>query len=321
MTTVSPILQVAHLGKTYPPRLGRTPFEAVRDVSFDVHGGEILGLLGPNGAGKSSTLKMIAGLVRPTTGAITIGGVDVAAHRSRAVRKLGAVLEGNRNLHWKLTTEENMAYFGALKGARDVNGRIATLVMRFELEPHRKKCVGELSRGLQQRVAIAVALMVAPDVLLLDEPTLGLDVLSASTFQDVVRGIAADGCAIVLTTHQMEVAQALSQRIAIIAGGRLAALDSLDALKAAYRAPGYVITVRGEVEGESRHELGCIGVVAGDEPPAGLATWIVPEGASDGLYAALAILRSTGLELVKVEQREVNLEAIYRRIVGGLVTA
>jgi ABC-2 type transport system ATP-binding protein len=311
-----PILRVAQVSKTYPGRFGRAPLEAVRDVSFDVAPGEILGLLGPNGAGKSTTLKMITGLLRPTTGRILIDGIDVARRRSRAVRELGAVLEGNRNLHWKLTAFENLRYFGALKGVSDLKRRADAVIATLGLDPHREKRVGELSRGLQQRVAIAVALLGRPRVMVLDEPTLGLDVLAASEFKEVVRAIAKEGCGIVLTTHQMEVAQALADRIAIIAGGRLAALDSLQALRRAYRAPGYEVVVRHEVPPELEAALAAAGG-GGVSRAGGLTTFTLGEGDAEGLYRALDPLRAAGAELVSVRQLEIDLEGVYRRIVGG----
>lgn len=313
---MDPILRVAHVSKVYPGRFGRPPLEAVHDVSFDVAPGEIVGLLGPNGAGKTTTLKMITGLLRPTSGHVTISGVDVAAHRSRAVRELGAVLEGNRNLHWKLTAFENLRYFGALKGVAELRDRADAVIAGLGLEPHREKRVGELSRGLQQRVAIAVALLGRPRVMVLDEPTLGLDVLAASAFKEVVKAIAQDGCAIVLTTHQMEVAQALAGRIAIIAGGRLAALDSLEALRKAYRAPGYEVVVRHEVPADLAERLAAIGA-CDVAHSGGLTTFRLPEGDAEALYRAFDPLREVGAELVAVRQLEIDLEGVYRRIVGG----
>lgn len=311
-----PVLRVEHVSKTYPGRFGRPTVEAVKDVDFTVGAGEILGLLGPNGAGKSTTIKMIAGLLRPSHGKVWIGPCNVAEERSRAVRDLGAVLEGNRNLHWKLTAEENLHYFGALKGVSNLRQRSQEVLERLEMTPHRLKRVGELSRGLQQRVAIAVALLGKPRLMLLDEPTLGLDVVSAGTFKDVIRGIADEGCAIVLTTHQMEVAQALVQRIAIIAQGRMAALDSLGSLQSAYRTPGYVVAVRGVFEPTLQSELEALGAEDFTQE-GGQTRYKLPEGESGALYRSLDVVGAAGLELVRVEQQEVNLEAIYRRIVGG----
>ncbi|MNX05912.1 Fluoroquinolones export ATP-binding protein [compost metagenome] len=309
-------LKVEDVTKVYPARWGRPPLTAVNGVSFGLNRGEILGLLGPNGAGKTTTIKMIAGLLRPTSGRIAIGPHDVAHDRSKAASRLGAVLEGNRNLHWKLTVTENLSYFGTLKGVADVKAKADELIARLDLGDHRKKRVGELSRGLQQRVAIAIALLNSPQLLLLDEPTLGLDVVSASTFKDIVRAIAQDGCGIVLTTHQMEVAQELSDRIAIIAGGKLAVMDSLEQLQAAHRTPGYEITVRGTLDSALQAALEGLGAQAFAEEGA-LSRFVLPEGNEGSLYQAFEPLRAGGLELVSVRQQEVNLEEIYRRVIGG----
>lgn len=309
-------LRVQDVKKIYPARLGRSEMVAVKSVSFDLKPGEILGLLGPNGAGKTTTLKMISGLLQPTSGQITVGGIDVATDRSRAVRQLGAVLEGNRNLHWKLTVRENLQYFGALKGVPNLAERSEKLIERMDLGAHLRKRVGELSRGLQQRVAIAIALINQPKVLLLDEPTLGLDVVAASTFKDTVKAIAQDGCGIVLTTHQMEVAEALSHRIAIIAHGQLASIDSLDQLLAAHRTPGYEIRLRGTLKDELTRQLERLG--ARDFRTEGATSCFhLPEGDPMGLFLALEPLKDAGIELISAQQQEVNLEEIYRRIVGG----
>lgn len=312
MAAADATLRLESVSKIYRGRPGRPPLAAVSDVSFSVARGEILALLGPNGAGKTTTLKMVSGLLRPTSGRIFIGQEDVAAHRSRAVRRLGAVLEGNRNLHWKLTAMENLRYFGALKGVRDLERRARDVVMQLELGEHLNKRVGELSRGLQQRVAIAISLVNDPDVLLLDEPTLGLDVIASAGFKDIVRKIAERGCGIVLTTHQMEVAQALSDRVAIIAGGRLAVMQSLEQLLDSYRTPGYEITWRGALGEDVRGALAMMGVGV---PVDARAPLTVPEGRQDVLYGAIAALGTAGVELVGVQQQEINLEAIYRRVV------
>lgn len=307
-------LDVSGVSKVFPARAGRARHVAVEDVSFHVRPGEILGLLGPNGAGKTTTLKMIAGLVRPTGGRIRIDGHDVATERMRAVRGLGAVLEGNRNLHWKLTARENLDYFGALKGVSGIAVRREALIERLGLGPHVRKRVGELSRGLQQRVAIAVALLGGPRTLLLDEPTLGLDVEAAVTFRGVVRDIAREGCGIVLTTHQMEVAEDLSDRIAIMAAGNLRALDGLQALRAAYRAPGHLVAFRGEPDADVPERLRALGL---EEMVQGDGAWQGVVASPENLPGVVAFLIEAGLELAWVRAREVDLEALYLRIVTG----
>ncbi|MEL7511116.1 MAG: ABC transporter ATP-binding protein, partial [Cyanobacteria bacterium J06554_3] len=187
------------LRKSYGRRKRR--FEAVRDVSLHIAAGEVLAFLGPNGAGKTTTIKMIAGLIRPDAGWVRIAGLD--PHRQPdALQGVGAVLEGNRNLYWRLTPLENLEYFGVLrkmprKAARE---RGLELLEAFDLLDKRKDPVQKLSRGMQQKIAIAVALIHKPQLLLLDEPTLGLDVEAGETVKQLVRQVAASGCAILLTT-------------------------------------------------------------------------------------------------------------------------
>src|SRR5690625_2615711 len=175
---MEPIVNVEHAKKTYKKRKGKSVVKAVDDVSFQVHKGEIVGLLGPNGAGKTTTIKMICGLLKMDEGKITVKGLDNDKHRLKALNHISAVLEGNRNLYWRLTVRENLEYFAGNRGAsrKEVAVRIEELLADFNLKSKEKELVNRLSRGMQQKLAIAVALLAESDVILLDEPTLGLDV-------------------------------------------------------------------------------------------------------------------------------------------------
>ncbi len=203
---------------------GKRQFEAVRGVSLSLYPGEVLAFLGPNGAGKTTTIKMIAGLIYPDAGWVRIAGKD--PHRQPdALRGVGAVLEGNRNLYWRLTPLENLEYFGVLRKLprRMARQRGLELLERFELVDKQKEPVRKLSRGMQQKIAIAVALIHEPKLLLLDEPTLGLDVEAGETVKTLIRQVADSGCAILLTTHQLNVAEELSDRVAVIRRGEIVA--------------------------------------------------------------------------------------------------
>ncbi|PSB31745.1 ABC transporter ATP-binding protein [Stenomitos frigidus] len=214
------LLQVQHLHKAYRAKGKAT--HAVQDVSLQIGAQEVLAFLGPNGAGKTTTIKMIAGLVVPDRGTVSIAGRD--PHRDpQALRSVGAVLEGSRNLYWRLTPAENLEYFGVLRGLsrRVARQRARVLLDRFELSHKSTTNVQKLSRGMQQKVAIAVALIHEPPLLLLDEPTLGLDVEATQTVKRLVREIASEGRAILLTTHQLDLAEELSDRVAIINQGKI----------------------------------------------------------------------------------------------------
>ena len=163
---------------------------------------------------------MIAGLIRPDAGKVEIAGKD--PHQDpQALQGVGAVLEGNRNLYWRLTPLENLEYFGVLRQMprKLAKTRGVELLKTFDLLEKRNVPVQKLSRGMQQKIAIAVALIHQPQLLLLDEPTLGLDVEAGETVKQLIRQVAAGGCAILLTTHQLNVAEALSDRVAIIRAG------------------------------------------------------------------------------------------------------
>ncbi len=174
---------------------------------------------------------MIGGLIEPDSGWVRI--MDRDPHTNpQTLRFLGAVLEGNRNIYWRLTSEENLEYFGVLRGLsrRTAQHRGQELLERFGLTHKRRTQVQALSRGMQQKLAIAVALIHQPPLLLLDEPTLGLDVEATEDVKRLVREIAREGCAILLTTHQLAIAEELSDRVAIINSGEICIEESTSEL-------------------------------------------------------------------------------------------
>ncbi|NJR51279.1 MAG: ABC transporter ATP-binding protein [Leptolyngbyaceae cyanobacterium CSU_1_3] len=236
------VLEVQHLHKTY--RQSGQTIAAVRDVSLTIAAQEVLAFLGPNGAGKTTTIKMVAGLILPDRGSVNIAGRN--PHRDpRAIGLLGAVLEGNRNLYWRLTPEENLEYFGVLRGLsrKTARQRGRELLDRFELTHKRAATVQALSRGMQAKLAIAVSLIHRPQLLLLDEPTLGLDVEATQTVKRLVREIASEGCAILLTTHQLDIAEELSDRVAIINQGAIVAEQPTQDLIRQFSGTAYTIEV------------------------------------------------------------------------------
>jgi ABC-2 type transport system ATP-binding protein len=208
-------------------------FVAVAEVNFSIHQGEIFGLLGPNGAGKTTTIKMLCTLLEPTSGGATVCGYDVVEHSDLVRQHLGAVLTGERSIYWKLTGRENLAYFAALYHVPPAlaKERIDELLARFDLTKRADELVERYSSGMKQRIAIAKALLAKPPVLLLDEPTIGLDPQAARNLRELILELKADGHTILLTTHYMEEADQLSDRIGIIDQGKIIALDTPTALK------------------------------------------------------------------------------------------
>jgi ABC-2 type transport system ATP-binding protein len=209
------------------------PLVAVDEVTFSVPPGEIFGLLGPNGAGKTTTIKMISTLLRPTSGTVKVAGIDVRSHPTRALRHIGTVLTGERSVYWRLSGRENLLYFAALYGlpAKLARQRTDELLERFALTKRAHENVERYSTGMRQRICLAKALLAAPDLLILDEPTAGLDPQSARNLREIIAGIRDEGRTVLLTTHYMEEADHLCDRVAIIDHGRIIALDSPAVLK------------------------------------------------------------------------------------------
>jgi ABC-2 type transport system ATP-binding protein len=217
-----------------PGRRGATEaFVAVDGVSFSIRQGEIFGLLGPNGAGKTTTIRMLSTLLEPSGGTATIAGYDVVRQAGLVRQHLGAVLTGERSIYWKLTGRENLEYFAALSHLPPAlaRRRIAELLERLALADRADETVERYSSGMKQRIAIGKALLAGPPVLLLDEPTIGLDPQSARNLRELILEIKAEGRTVLLTTHYMEEADQLSDRIGIIDSGKIIALDTPARLK------------------------------------------------------------------------------------------
>jgi ABC-2 type transport system ATP-binding protein len=210
----------------------RTRFRAVDGIDLRVETGEIFGLLGPNGAGKTTTMKMLSTLLEPTSGTIEVLGIDVA-RRPREVRaRLGAMLSGERSLYWKLTARENLEYFAALYHVppTGMKERIEKALAAVKLSDRADDYVERYSTGMRQRLALARALLPDPPLVILDEPTVGLDPQSARDLRDRVRDLRAQGRTVLLTTHYMEEADQLCDRVAIIDHGRIVDIGSPAAL-------------------------------------------------------------------------------------------
>jgi ABC-2 type transport system ATP-binding protein len=210
-----PALQAHDLRKRYPKARGW--IEALKGVSLALYKGEILTLLGPNGAGKTTLIKVLAGLVEPDGG-------RVEGPQEEGRTWLGAVLEGNRNLYWRLSLLENLIYFGTLRGLtpKEARRRGLELLEVVGLLDKAQQTVGTLSRGQQQRAAMAAALVHAPPVLFLDEPTLGVDLEAQEAIRSWLLRLKDDGKAILLTTHQLDIAEAVADRVAILLEGEVA---------------------------------------------------------------------------------------------------
>jgi len=208
-------------------------FVAVDSITFDIKKGEIFGLLGPNGAGKSTTIRMLSTLTRPTKGTATIGGFDIVKNDTE-VRKLIGIVSEKMIMYNRLTAKENLWFFGNLFGMprKDLNDRIDELLELVQLTKWKKAQVGTFSTGMKQKMNIIRALLNMPQVLFLDEPTLGLDPQSTVEIREFIKRLNREhGTTILITTHMMGEADLLCDRIGIIDHGKIVALDTSTNLK------------------------------------------------------------------------------------------
>ncbi|TMI26771.1 ATP-binding cassette domain-containing protein [Candidatus Bathyarchaeota archaeon] len=199
---------------------------ALEGVSFEVKKGEIFGLLGPNGAGKTTTIKTICTLIQPSSGEVYVNGHDVVKDSQRARQDLGVMLTGDRTLYWKLTGRENLEYFAALyhMDRAEAKERIHSLLKLVGLEERQDTLVENYSTGMRMRLSFVKGILHNPPVVLLDEPTMSLDPQSARLIREIIQDLRRDGHAILLTTHYMEEADQLSDRVAVIDHGKIIAL-------------------------------------------------------------------------------------------------
>jgi ABC-2 type transport system ATP-binding protein len=305
------VIRTRSLTKVYP-----TGLKAVDSLDLDVREGELFGLLGPNGAGKTTTVGMLTTRVIPTSGSATLAGVDVVSHPSLAKGIIGVVSQSN-TLDRSLSVWENLYFHGRYFGMGPRTARRVTdeLLEVFRLGDRSNTDVQTLSGGMAQRLMVARSILHRPRILFLDEPTSGLDPQSRIALWEILRQIHADGQTVVLTTHYMEEADRLCQRVAVIDHGTLLALDTPDALKR---------TVGGDV---------VVKIQAGDQPDRLAAhlhdldgvtgttvvgeTVLVTARASQGLLPrVIASAEAGGFAVHDVSIEEPTLETVFINLTG-----
>lgn len=219
-------VETVHLQKNFGEKI------AVEDINLSIYAGEIFGFLGPNGAGKTTTIKMIVGLLQPTSGQVIVNGFDVQKKPLNAKASSGYVPD-TPNLYPKLTGRELLRFVGDLYGLDKSNTerRMEELLRLFDLTEAADDTIDSYSHGMQQKTALAAALVHDPKVLVLDEPTVGLDPKSARLIKDILRQLANRGAAIFLSTHILEIAERMCDRIGIINQGRLIAVGTMQELR------------------------------------------------------------------------------------------
>jgi ABC-2 type transport system ATP-binding protein len=313
------VIHTEDLTKVYPG----TDFAAVDHLNLDVQAGEIFGLLGPNGAGKTTTAGMLTTRVVPTGGRALIAGVDVKAHPA-LVKQLTGIVSQQNTLDRQLTVEENLYFHGRLfgMGAKVSKQTAAELLEQFQLSRWAKASVYALSGGMAQRLMVARAIFHRPSVLFLDEPTAGLDPQSRLALWDLLGELHEAGQTILLTTHYMEEADRLCQRVAIMDHGKILALDTPAALKGSTGADT-IVTVRttgdlaklgellsGDVDGVTRTRTT-------SDPNTGDDRLELHISGGDRLVPRIVLAAERGgFELLDVSIAEPSLETVFISLTG-----
>lgn len=282
---------------------------AVDAISFEAPKGKVTGFLGPNGAGKSTTMKMAVGYVKPTSGSIELDGVSVTDN-SLKVKKLTGYLPEHNPLYLDMYVREFLRFIGGaygIKGSR-LNSRVEEMIETVGLQRERKKKIGALSKGYRQRVGLAQALIHNPSVLVLDEPTTGLDPNQILEIREVIKNISTDKT-VILSTHIMQEVEAICDKVVIIDKGQIVADDKLSVLKEGMNeTTGIIITFENEIETSLFEGQGF------EVKPYGNNAYLI-ESDRDDLRAELLKITSThDLPLVSLTKAQKSLEEIFHRL-------
>lgn len=314
------VIEIKEVKKSYRKRGSKETIEAVKGISFRIKKGEIVGLLGPNGAGKTTLIKMMCGLLIPNSGTIRINDVDIRHKRLRALEHISVVLEGNRNLYWRMTVKENLEYFAGNRGfsKKQIVDKMQRLLERFNLKHKENELVNSLSRGMQQKVAIAVALLADTDVIFLDEPTLGLDIETSYEIRKLLKEIAEEEQkTILISSHDMPVVQEVCERVIIINHGQVVADDQVDNLLQLFESKAYSFTLNTSLTKWQIHQLEREYVVSIHEGESGQMILEVNIQKGEDIYKIMEILRKEQTPIEKIDRTTVNFEEVFMQIVKG----
>ena len=305
------MIEITNLQKTFGS------FTAVQDVSLRTEPGEIFGLLGPNGAGKSTTISCMCGLLRPSSGRISIAGHDIAAHPKKAKAQLGIVPQ-ELAIYEDLPAAENLSFWGAAYGLRggDLKARVAEVLNIIGLTDRANDRPRDFSGGMKRRLNFGCGIMHAPSVLLLDEPTVGVDPQSRERLFEMVRRETARGATVLYTTHHMEEAEALCDRIAIVDKGSKIAEGTVEALRDQVGERD-IITLTGDFSADhaeiaSWECVGEVSILTSDDSSLTLEA----ENGPAQLAGILDALQRTGARIHETTVRRPNLESLFLKLTG-----
>jgi ABC-2 type transport system ATP-binding protein len=311
-SSAGPALVVEQLTKRFGDRL------AVEDVSFSVAAGAVFGFLGPNGAGKTTTVRMLATLITPSSGSAVVAGIPLEPANGVEIRQRIAVMPENPGLYLRLTVSENLGFFAGLYGLRDAEERIRHALDAVNLAGRAHDLCGALSKGLRQRVALARALLSEPALLFLDEPTSGLDPVASREVHELIDGLRDRGVTVFLTTHRLEEAEQLCDRVAIL-NTRLRMIGRPDELRDRLFAKALVVRTAAPL-----HDPGRVFAVDGVESWRADGAAVYELAISDVHRAAPAVTRAlvaAGADVLSLAEARHSLEDVYLELIDEDVEA
>jgi ABC-2 type transport system ATP-binding protein len=319
------VIEAQELERTYKTTTGiirrrSLEVEAVRGVSFEVAEGELFGLLGPNGAGKTTTIKMLITLLLPTAGSARVLGFDVVEDAREVRKRIGYVFGGDRGLYERLPALDNLRYFAELYGVppREQRPRIDELLELVGLKGREKERVEGYSRGMKQRLHVARGLLHDPPVVFLDEPTIGLDPVGARELRATIASLTEGGKTVLLTTHYMFEADALCDRIAVIAEGDIVAHGTPGDLKAGVEEGAVVeVEIFGIPQGAVDRVRELEGVRAVSVEEREQAQVLIVQTPADVELTHAILGRLNGANVGRISRREPTLEDAYVALVGS----
>jgi ABC-2 type transport system ATP-binding protein len=312
-TSAEPALSVHHLSKRFGERF------AFDDVSFDVGRGEVFGFLGPNGAGKTTMVRTLGALLGPSAGSARVAGFALSLGNGAAIRQRIAIMPESPGLYLRLSVKENLECFAGLYGLPDVGGRIDRALEAVGLATRAKEPCGTLSKGLRQRVSLARALLNDAEILFLDEPTAGLDPVAARDVHELIDGLRGRGVTVFLTTHRLEEAERLCDRVAIL-NTTLRAIGRPDELRQRLFASTLTVRTVAPLAAPERvfHDVPAVESWLRDASGAYLVTVNDSAAAAPALTRALV---SAGAEVLSIAESSHSLEEVYLELVDEDVEA
>ncbi len=303
------MIQVERLHKNYGD------LRAVDGVSFEVQEGELFGFLGPNGAGKTTTLSMVCGLLRPDSGRVCVQEIDVWENPKQAKSVMGLVPQ-DVALYEEFTARENLRFWGSLYGLSrsELNAGIEDILERVGLDNRAKEPVARFSGGMKRRLNLAIGLVHNPKVVLLDEPTVGIDPQARNKILDIIREIARTGTTVLFTTHHLEEAESLCERIAIMDHGRILETGTVGEL-AEVVGGGHILTIHGNFKPEQFRAAVANESIEIVNLAEGVAT-VALEGNASGVAPVIQRLSAANIEIADLSIQEPNLESVFLKLTG-----